>query len=295
MTTTLSRANTAGSINNDNNHNGNGIGGDLEAQKSQRLRRGNGNSGDNDGPATLEPDMDDLVPSAVQKMLPKNVTPLYLVVFRKMVAEVCGTFFLVSTIGLSGGQGEALAALAIGASLWASIFAFGHVSGGHFNPAVTLGVYLRGAIPIVDALLYVVAQLIGAFLGAVFSNEDLGAPCMMANSTVNLCGAGYPNVAPGYRGTIGVPFSMEFVWTFFLVTVVLNVATTKAQEGNSFFGFAIGSVVFCGAVSVGGISGGAFNPAVGTALPVIAGDTSFVWLYWLAPMLGGEFRVSRTT
>jgi aquaporin Z len=163
----------------------------------------------------------------------------------------------------------------------------GSVSGAHFNPAVTLGIYLRGKIPIVDGLLYIAAQLAGAFIGAWFSNDDLDYPCVANSSRTNKCGAGFPNISPEYDAHLAAPFFMEAIWTFFLVSVVLNSATTKAQEGNSFFGFAIGSVVLSGAVSMGPISGGAFNPAVGTALPVIAGTTQYIWLYWLAPMLGG--------
>lgn len=214
---------------------------------------------------------------------------------KKLISEFWGTFFLVTTIGLAAGQGAPLAALSIGAALWAAIFAFGHVSGAHFNPAITLGVYMRGRIPIIDGALYIIFQLLGAFGGAAFSNEDLlvsptkGYECLVTSnaSQTNLCGAGFPNIDHDYRDSLDVPFSMELLWTFFLVTVVLNCATVKKNSGNSFYGFAIGSVVMCGAVSCGGISGGAFNPAVGTALPVIAGAPEYVWLYWLAPMVGG--------
>lgn len=248
--------------------------------------------------ATSFNDIDDME-SHPDFKLPKVLDNAYVhngwPIFKKLVAEFWGTFFLVTTIGLAAGQGAPLAALAIGASLWSAIFSFGHVSGAHFNPAITLGVWIRGRIPIVDGLLYILAQLLGAFAGAAFSNADLlvsptkGYECLAdSNATSgNLCGAGFPNIDHDYKTDLNVPFGMETLWTFFLVTVVLNSATVKKNAGNSFYGFAIGSVVMCGAVSCGGISGGAFNPAVGTALPVIAGTPEYVWLYWLAPMLGG--------
>lgn len=240
-------------------------------------------------------DLDDIDVSSVQTITVKIPPQMSLVyaIFKKLVAEFWGTFFLVATIGLAAGQGAALAALAIGAALWSAIFAFGHVSGAHFNPAITLGVYVRGRINITEGLLYIGAQLMGAFSGAEFSNNDLnisssvGFQCQQ-NSSYR-CGAGFPSIQGDFAlpENLSVPFSMEFFWTFFLVTVVLNAATTKRNAGNSFYGFAIGSVVLCGAVACGNISGGAFNPAVGTALPYVGGDMTFVWLYWIAPMLGG--------
>ena len=78
----------------------------------------------------------------------------------------------------------------------------------------------------------------------------------------------------------------ELTYTFALASVVLHVATTKAQEGNSFFGLAIGFTVAAAAVAAGGVSGGAFNPAVGTALPAVHGHGKDIWIYWVGPLVG---------
>jgi aquaporin Z len=168
---------------------------------------------------------------------------------RKYVTEFIGTFGLVFTVGCTVMSGVPLAPLAIGAALMVFVFAGGHISGAHYNPAVTLGVFLRGKMPQEDIAPYWVAQLAGAFIAA-----------WLAKFTVH----------PGLVHTLSTSgahqiFSAmlaEFVFTFALVYVVLNVATSKDQPGNQFFGLAIGFTVAVGAFAVGGISGGAFNPAV---------------------------------
>merc|ERR1719502_2512489 len=195
---------------------------------------------------------------------------------KKLVAEFIGTFFLTLAIALAAGQNKVFAPLAIGGTLMVMIFAFGHVSGANFNPAVSLGIAIRGKLGWKEALYYTIAQLVGSFAaGAV--TEFLLLP-----NTFNL---GFPS-RPASVDAISA-FLVEAIFTFALVTVVLNTATTKASEGNSFYGLAIGFTVFCGAVCAGGISGGAFNPAVGTSLPAIAGVGKDMWIYWAGPMSGG--------
>jgi aquaporin Z len=133
-------------------------------------------------------------------------------------AEFIGTFFLVLTIGCTGlaaGPGV-IAPLAIGAVLMAVIYAGGHISGAHYNPAVTLGVFLRARCPASDVLPYWVAQLLGA-AGAVW--------------IVGLALRGAP-VSPFHAPVFGV-FLAEFLFTFALVYVVLNVATADATGRNS--------------------------------------------------------------
>jgi aquaporin Z len=193
---------------------------------------------------------------------------------KRYVTELIGTFFLVFAIGLSSG---ALAPLAIGAMLTVMVYMGGHVSGAHYNPAVTLGVLLRGAMQKSDAAPYVVAQLVGATLAAVTVMAIIGqtfAPAPAAG-------------VAAYAALLG-----EVLVTFALVLVVLNVATAKSTEGNSYFGLAIGFTVMAGAFTVGPVSGGAFNPAVGigpTLVHALAGDGSFasLWLYIVGPLLGG--------
>jgi aquaporin Z len=192
---------------------------------------------------------------------------------RKMVVEAIGTFFLVLTIGqvvIEPGAG-AFAPIAIGAVLMVMIFAGGHVSGGHYNPAVTLGVFLRGRASAADLGGYVLAQTVGAVL-AVFAVRVL---------------KGEFTAAP-LQPVIGAALLAEFLFTFALVYVVLNVATARGNDGNSHYGLAIGFTVMVGAYAVGGISGGAFNPAVAVGVTMLGlSAVGNLWIYLVANLLGG--------
>jgi aquaporin Z len=191
----------------------------------------------------------------------------------KYLTEFIGTFFLVLTIGSTGiaaGPGV-IAPLAIGSILMVMIYAGGHVSGGHYNPAVTLGVFLRGKCPAADVLPYMVAQVAGAIAAAaavIFFKTGEG-------------------VTPFYA-KIPSALAAELLFTFALVYVVLNVATARATEGNPYFGLAIGFTVLAGAFAVGDISGGAFNPAVAIGASVM-GLLPWAnnWVYLVADFLGG--------
>ena len=190
----------------------------------------------------------------------------------KYVAELIGTFFLVLTIGCTviGHGAGPLAPLAIGSALMVMVFAGGHISGGHFNPAVTLGVWLRGKCEAKDVAPYMIFQVIGAVL---------------AGLVVNFFKAGVP-VTPLQPATAAALVA-EFLFTFALVYVVLNVATAKGTSGNSFYGLAIGFTVLVGAFSVGNISGGAFNPAVAAGISVMGLSAwSNIWIYLLADFVG---------
>jgi aquaporin Z len=191
---------------------------------------------------------------------------------RRYAAEFIGTFFLVLTVGAVSVTQNPLAPLAIGGVLAAMIFAGGHVSGGHFNPAVTIAVLLRGRMAGRDVLPYVGAQLLGGAAAAGMARLVLPA----APST------------PFSTSALGAAFTVELLVTFALAYVVLNVATSRSHRDNSFYGVAIGLTVLAGAVAFGGISGGAFNPAVGLGT-AIAGLTawSMLWVYLLPTMLGG--------
>jgi aquaporin Z len=199
----------------------------------------------------------------------------------KYLAEFIGTFFLVATIGATGiapGSGV-IAPLAIGAMLMVMVYAGGHVSGAHYNPAVTLGVCLRGRCAPGDVVIYWMAQIAGALAAASL---------VLFLKTAQAV----PFVAP-----TGAGFVAEFLFTFALVYVVLNVATAKATSGNSYFGLAIGFTVMAGAFAVGDISGGAFNPAVAVgAMTMGMLPWSKLWLYVAADLLGaavaaGVFKV----
>ena len=194
---------------------------------------------------------------------------------RKLVVELIGTFFLVLTVGqvVVGGQGAAaaLAPVAIGSVLMVMVYAGGHVSGGHYNPAVTLAVWLRGQARAVEVLPYWVAQVGGAALAA------LGVRYLEAGVTVT---AAAPRVGPALLA--------EFLFTFALCYVVLNVATARGTEGNSNYGLAIGFTVLVGAYAVGGISGGAFNPAVAVGITLLGlSSAANLWIFLVADLLGG--------
>lgn len=190
----------------------------------------------------------------------------------KYLTEFIGTFFLVLTIGCTVIPGAAgvIPPLAIGAALMVMIFAGGHISGGHYNPAVTLGVWMRGRCDTKDIVPYWASQLAGAAAASGIAGFLVG---------------------PGTPMTIvHVPqaFAAEFLFAFALVYVVLNTATAKGTEGNSFYGLAIGMTVMTGAFAVGGISGGAFNPAVAVGVGIMKlVDISQIWIHIVANLIGG--------
>lgn len=192
---------------------------------------------------------------------------------NKYITEFIGTFFLVLTVGCSviiGGAGV-IAPLAIGSALMVMIYAGGHISGGHYNPAVTLGVYIRGRCPAKDVVPYWVAQFIGGVLAAVVVNYLRG-----------------DHVASPMHLKPGPALLAEFLFTFALVYVVVNSATAKATAGNSFYGLAIGFTVMTGAFAVGSISSAAFNPAVAVGISILGlSSWSNIWIYLVANFAGG--------
>jgi aquaporin Z len=193
---------------------------------------------------------------------------------NKYLTEFIGTFFLVLTIGCTviGGGGGVIPPLAIGSALMIMIFAGGHISGAHYNPAVTLGVWLRGRCETKDVVPYLVSQVAGAALAAL-----LVVKCLRAGAKVT---ALTPAVGPALLA--------EFLFTFALVYVVLNSATAKANAGNSFYGLAIGFTVMTGAFAVGDISGGAFNPAVAVGITLMGLSAwSNLWIFLAANFLAG--------
>ena len=191
---------------------------------------------------------------------------------RKLVVEFIGMFIFVFTVGMATNKAGAgpLAPLAIGSVLMVLVFAGGHVSGGHFNPAVSTAVFIRGRM----------------------TSMEYGAYMVYA---VHRCGAGGAHRSRSWRsrdsGTsragAGKMLIAEFVFTFALGWVVLNVATARGTDGNSFYGLAIGFTVVAGAFAVGGISGGAFNPAIALGA-MVSGlfKWSNIWIYLLADFLG---------
>jgi aquaporin Z len=192
---------------------------------------------------------------------------------RKLAAEFIGTFFLVFTVGqtvLDPGAGQ-FAPIAIGFALAVMIYATGHISGGHLNPAVTLGVTMRGKATTAELGGYWIAQL--------------AAGAVAAFAVLFLKGDVAPAAAPL---DVGPALLAEFLFTFALVFVVLNVATSRGTEGNSYFGFAIGTTVLVGAFAVGGVSGAAFNPAVALGAMLMGLiDPADIWIFLVANLAGG--------
>lgn len=206
------------------------------------------------------------------------------------VSEFAGTFLLCVTVGLCAGIGATtiggFAPLAIGSALMVSVFMGGHISGAHHNPAVTLAILMTGKMksgmfgwgPVACAAGYVGAQLLASFAAGLVSyviSEDIGEKM------------GKPMVDK--RAHWASAMWIEIMFTFFLALVVLNVACSKANEGKSFYGTAIGFLVFVAATAGGDVSGGAFNPAVGTGLTLCSGVVDAigdVWIYWLGPCIG---------
>lgn len=190
----------------------------------------------------------------------------------KYLTEFIGTFFLVLTIGCCVAGGASPAPLAIGSALMVMIFAGGHVSGAHYNPAVTLAVTMRGRCSFADAIPYIVSQVLAALAAAV---------------TVKFLLPDGKFDVVDVASKVPQALVAEALYTFALAYVVLNVATAKANANNSFYGLAIGFTVLAGAFSVGGISGGAFNPAVAvgvTAMGIF--PAANIWVYLLADFAG---------
>jgi len=155
------------------------------------------------------------------------------------------------------------------------VYMGGHISGAHYNPAATLGVLMLGKIESGEAVKYMIAQVVGALLGA------LACGWLIRHT-----------FAPTPAGGVGPALVVEILFTFALVLVILNATTADETEGNSYFGLAIGFTLMVGVIAAGNISGAAFNPAVGigtTVVNVLFGEGSFadIWLYLVGPFVGG--------
>jgi len=200
----------------------------------------------------------------------------------KYLAEFVGTYFLVLTVGCCVLTGSIGAAISIGSILMVMIYALGSVSGAHFNPAVTVAILLsaRRLLEWTDALAYIISQLLGglcagityrALFGMAFTLEPVGHHTAIAAAVV------------------------EVIYTMALCYVVLNVATTQKQDGNNYFGLAIGFTVVSAALAIGGVSGCCLNPAVALGTMAVQAfdmgmpSMQFFPLYFLCPYVGSAF------
>jgi len=193
---------------------------------------------------------------------------------NKLIAEFIGTFFLALTIctaAVHGSAGE-YAPFAIASTLMVMIYGLGHVSGAHFNPAVTVGIWLRGACEKDEVAPYIAVQVIA------------GAAAALASANLLITDPSVTALELDMTQTIGA----EFLYTFALVFVILNVATSEATAGNGYYGAAIAFVVLAGALTVGGISGGSFNPAVTGALFTSGAiETADLWMHLVPQFVAG--------
>ena len=197
---------------------------------------------------------------------------------HKLIAEFIGTFFLALTIctaAVHGSAGE-YAPFAIASTLMVMIYGLGHVSGAHFNPAVTVGIWLRGACEKDEVAPYIAVQVIA------------GAAAALASANLLIADPSVTALELDMTQTIGA----EFLYTFALVFVILNVATSEATAGNGYYGAAIAFVVLAGALTVGGISGGSFNPAVTGALFTSGAiETADLWMHLVPQFVAGVVAV----
>ena len=198
---------------------------------------------------------------------------------KNYIIEFIGTFFLVLTIGLTGNP------LAIGVMLMVMVYMGGHISGAHYNPAVSIAMIIRGLLSVKEAIKYILSQLSGAILAVLLVN-------WLSESILELLPM---KVGPNPDNPDVSPIQIlivEAIFTFALVLVILNVATNPKTEGNSYYGLAIGFTIMAAAYAGGGISGGAYNPAVGTApilIDSLMSDGSTLgnlWYYLVGPITG---------
>ena len=197
---------------------------------------------------------------------------------RNYLTEFIGTFFLVLTVGLTVVNEVPMAPLAIGCSLMVMVYMGGHVSGAHYNPAVSLAVLMNGKMSSLSEFFgYVASQVAGAFVAALVVYGVLGRSFVPA---------------PAEQASLMAALLIEILYTFALALVVLNSAASAKTHGNSFYGLAIGFTIVVAAFAGGPVSGGAFNPAVGLGPALVhaglgAGAVGHVWLYLVGPLAGG--------
>jgi len=194
---------------------------------------------------------------------------------KKYIVEFLGTFFLVLTICMSviGGLGN-WTPLATGVMLMVMVYAGSHISGAHFNPAISVAIYLRGKLALGELPPYIFAQGVGGVVAALTSGYLLRSAGMSPAVPIA------PNAGP----TLLAEFLGAFVWCY----VFLHVSTAKGTMSNAFYGIAVGGALMASVYAFGMISGGVFNPAI--AAGVCAADIiawSSIWIYLIATFVAG--------
>lgn len=195
---------------------------------------------------------------------------------RNAVAEAIGTFALVfvAVLVVATGSGPTPTAMANGLIIVVFVAALGHVSGGHFNPAITLGMYLGKKIDIQGAATYWAAQLVGSLVAALI---------VLMTTERDAVAAGTPVIASGVG--VAAAIVVEAVATFFLVLVVFGTVVDD-RSPISVYPFAIGLTVSAGVFAIGPLTGGALNPARGFGPAVVGGGWGGVAAWLIGPLLG---------
>jgi len=204
---------------------------------------------------------------------------------RRTFVELLGAFALVfagagtiMSIGPQADAGTLDVALATGLAVAVMVTAVGHISGGHFNPAITFGFLLTRRIAVVLGLAYIVAQLLGGVLAALLLRWIFPA----ANR--NAANLGAPSV---HTIDIGAALVVEALITFFLVWVVFAMTTDARNAYTGISGLAIGLVIVFGMLIAYPITGGSFNPARAFGPELVSGSWSDAWIYYVGPLAGG--------
>jgi aquaporin Z len=193
---------------------------------------------------------------------------------KKLLTEFIGTFFLIFTVGcVVTGGGAPTSVIAIGIVLMTMVYMGGHISGAHYNPAVTIAMLASKKINANDAGGYLFAQIVAGFAAAY--------------ATQFVAGKAFTGPAPGAGVTAPQALVVEILFTFALVLVIFNVAVHKKMANNPMYGFSIGGVIVAAAYAGGPISGGAFNPAVAFGPIMLSGVSEHLWIYLVGPIVGG--------
>jgi len=188
----------------------------------------------------------------------------------------CGTGAIVINEQTNGAVSHVGIAITFGLIVMAMIYSLGNISGAHLNPAVTIAFTIAGRFKLKQVFPYITSQLAGAFLASITlkylfpSNETLGATLP--------------------AGTEMQSFILEFILTFFLMLVIINVATGSKEQGM-FAGLAIGSTVLLEAMFAGPVSGASMNPVRSISPAIVSGHLEHLWIYIVAPIAGASFAI----
>ncbi|KIC74756.1 Aquaporin AQPAe.a [Neochlamydia sp. TUME1] len=205
----------------------------------------------------------------------------------RLLAEFIGTFTLIfigaGSICLNemthGGVGLLGIAVAHGLALAVMVSALAHISGGKFNPAVSLAVWAGGQQNTILTFTEIVAQLLGAIVGAFALKGIFPA------ATLSLAKLGTPMIESSLSSSVGI--FIEAILTFLLVLVVYGTVVDTRGDSKGIGGFAIGGFILCGILMGGGITGAAMNPARAFGPALVAGEWAYQYVYWIGPIIGG--------